>query len=314
MSQMNPTSEVLLELSKALKVKPDYFLKQKKAELGEISFRKRASLTKKDEEAIIEKARDYLERHLELEVLLAIENRFINPLVNDAINNKDDVEKAAYKLRDKWELGMQPITNVIEMLEFRGIKIFLSNEADELDGFSAFAGNNIPIVVVNIRDKSVERIRFTIIHELAHLLLIFNAAIKNEHQSVERLCHYFSSCFLIPSKKLTEMIGGNSRSYIAINELINIKEYYGISIRAIVHRLKDLKIINDNYYQRWVVYMSKTYGAKNEPGIYKGEEKSKYFEQLVSRALSEGFVSISKAASLCNISTNAVRKLFVVHE
>lgn len=314
MGLMNPTTEVLLALSSVLKVKPDYFLKQKQAELGAISFRKRASLSKKDEEAIIEKARDYFERHLELELLLAIESKFINPIANNIINNKDDVEQAADQLRIYWELGMQPISNVVEMLEFKGIKVFLSTEADELDGFSAFTQNNVPLVVVNVNGRSVERVRFTIIHELAHLLLLFNSNIKEDEKTIEKMCHYFSSCFLIPTKKLNEMLGGGPRTYIAINELINIKEYYGISIRAIVHRLRDLKVITDTYYQKWVVYMSKTYGSKSEPGVYKGEEKSKYFEQMVSRALSEDLISISKAAALCNVSTNAIRKLFAVNE
>lgn len=310
MGQMNPTSEVLLLLAKALNVKPEYFLKQKQAELGSISFRKKASLTKKDEEAIIEKARDYLERHLELEFILAVENKFTNPLIDLLIHNKADVEAAADKLREHWELGTNPISNVIEMLEFKGIKVFLINDVDDIDGFSAFTENNIPLVVVNTHNKPIERVRFTIIHELAHLLLIFDAAINEDHKAVEIHCHHFSSCFLIPSKKLKEMIGGNARHYIAINELLNIKEYYGISLRAIVHRLKDLKVITDTYYQKWVIYMSKTYGGKNEPGSYKGIEKSNYFEQMVSRALSEGLISLSKAASLCNISTNAIRKLF----
>jgi Zn-dependent peptidase ImmA (M78 family)/DNA-binding XRE family transcriptional regulator len=310
MGQMNPTSEVLLLLAKTLNVKPEYFLKQKQAELGSISFRKKASLTKKDEEAIIEKARDYLERHIELEFILAIENKFSNPLSDRLINNKDDVEYAANRLREYWELGTNPISNIIEMLEFKGIKVFLINDVEDIDGFSAFTSNNIPLVVVNTRDRSIERVRFTVIHELAHLLLIFDAAIKDDHKTIEILCHHFSSCFLIPSKRLTEMLGANSRQYIAINELINIKEYYGISIRAIVHRLKDLKIITDTYYQKWVIYMSKTYGSKKEPGNYKGDEKSNYFEQLISRAISEGLISLSKAASLYNVSTNAIRKLF----
>jgi Zn-dependent peptidase ImmA (M78 family) len=310
MGLMSPTSEVLSALSKALKVKPEYFLKKKSEELGQISFRKKASLSKKDEEAIIEKARDYVERHIELEFILAIETKFANPLFDFRINNKADVEAAAYKLREIWELGMSPIPNLVEMLEFRGVKVFLVHDIDDIDGFAVFTSNNIPLVVVNIKDKSLERIRFTIIHELAHLLLLLNDSIKSDHRAVEILCHCFSSCFLAPSKGIIEMIGGKFRTYITIKELINIKEYYGISIRAIIHRLKDLQIINDNYYQRWVIYLSKTYGHKKEPGSYQGQEKSKYFEQLISRALSEGLITTSKAASLCNVSTNEIRKSF----
>ena len=122
---------------------------------------------------------------------------------------------------------------------------------------------------------------------------------------------FFASCFLIPSHMLKTMMGGGKRSYIYINELTKIKEYYGISIRAIVHRLRELEIITDNYYQRWVIYMSKTYGSKDEPGKYQGEEALKGFDLLIARGLSEGIISLSKAAVLCNTDINNLRKEYV---
>jgi Zn-dependent peptidase ImmA (M78 family) len=135
--------------------------------------------------------------------------------------------------------------------------------------------------------------------------------LKEDHKLIEAWCHFFSTCFLIPSEMLLKMIGGVKRNYIDIKELVNIKEYYGISIRAIVHRLKELTVITDNYYTRWVVYMSKTYGQRGEPGIFKGEEKAKVFEQLIGRGLAEGIISLSKAASLSNTDINNLRKEFV---
>ena len=56
--------------------------------------------------------------------------------------------------------------------------------------------------------------------------------------------------------------------------------------------------------------MSKTYGVKEEPGVYKGEEKSRNFDQLVNRALAEELISLSKAAVLWNVSINELRKGF----
>ena len=305
---MRPTSEVLIALSKSLNVKPEYFLKKKTIELNHISFRKKASLSNKVEESIIEKARDYIERFLEIENILGVESAFKNPIENFIIKTDEDIIKASNVLRDYWELGNSPIQNVVEMLEMKGVKVYLINESDDIDGVSFLASNQIPVVIINTRLKPVERIRFTIIHELAHLLLKFEDSIEKENKLIEKLCHRFSSTFLIPDNKLVEMIGGEHRGYIAIKELISIKEYYGISIRAIVFRLHQMNIISQSYYQRWMIFMSKTYGQKNEPGSYKFEEKIKLFEQLVIRALSEELISISKAASLMNTSVNNIRK------
>lgn len=309
-AEMNPTSDVLLAISKALRVKPDYFLRRSSLQFGQIQFRKRAALTKKEEDAIVEKVRDYVERYIELEEILNVQNRFTHPLKNFKIEKKNDVEKAADHLRKEWNLGDKPIANIVEMLELKGIKVILIDDVEALDGLAVFTSSGIPIVVVNKKGKSIERLRFTIIHELAHLLLNL-AVLGGSEKMEEEWCHFFSSCFLIPSHMLLKMIGGGKRSYIYINELISIKEYFGISIRAIVHRLKGLNIITDNYYQRWVVYMSKTYGSKDEPGEYKGEEKSKGFDLLIGRGLSEGIISLSKAAALCNTDINHLRKEYV---
>lgn len=308
--EMNPTSEVLLSLAKALHVKPDYFLRKKNLELGQILFRKRAALTKKEEEAIVERVRDYVERYMELEEILNVQNSFGNPLKTFKIQNKQDVEKAANHLRKVWNLGDNPIANIVEMLELKGIKVILVDDVDSLDGLAVLSSTGIPIIVVNKKGKSTERIRFTIIHELAHLLLDLSV-LNDDNKLEEEWCHLFSSCFLIPSDMLRTMMGGGKRNYIYINELVKIKEYYGISIRAIVHRLKALEIITDSYYQRWVIYMSKTYGSKDEPGKYQGEEASKGFDLLIARGLSEGIISLSKAAALCNTDINNLRKEYV---
>ena len=279
LGEMNPSSEILVALAKVLRVKQDYFLKQNEVKLGEIEFRKRAGLSKKNEEAIIEKARDYVERYLEIENILGIKNDFKNPLESDLISTDEDVSKAAEKLRKAWALGTAPISNLVELLELRGIRVILIEDVDEVDGFAAITFSGVPVVVVNTKGRSVERIRFTIIHEVAHVLLKFAASVLENKKILEELCHYFSSCFLLPHEILIKLLSRSKRSYVYINELINIKEYAGISIRAIVHRCRKVGIITESYYQRWMVYLSKTFGAKDEPGHYQGMEKSTYWNK-----------------------------------
>lgn len=306
---MNPSSEVVIAISNVLSLNPDYFLKKKSVELGEVQFRKRVRLAKKHEESIVEKVRDYVERYLEIESILSVESSFVNPLQNFKISNKNDVELAAKEIRKAWDLGTGPILNLVEVLELNGIKVLLLEEVDDFDGLAVLSSKGVPIVAINTKGRSVERIRFTIIHELAHLLLRLDNEAGKDSRKVEVLCHYFSSCFLIPSEKLIKSIGPK-RKYIRIEELISIKESYGISIRATVHRLKELSVVSENYYTRWMVYMSKEYGAKNEPGKYKGEERAKTFDQLINRALAEDLISISKAAAFWNVNINEIRKGF----
>ncbi|MBA7548627.1 hypothetical protein ES705_41092 [subsurface metagenome] len=57
-----------------------------------------------------------------------------------------------------------------------------------------------------------------------------------------------------------------------------------------------------------MIYLSKTFGQKDEPGNYISEEKLKVFEQLINRALAEGLISMSKAAVLLNTDIKELRK------
>ncbi len=306
---MQPSSSVLFALSEALNLKVDFFLKDNFVEFKTVSFRKRKSLPKKDEEAILEKARSYYENYSEIENILGVGNSFYNPVKDIKIKSLNDVEKAANVLRDSWELGSQPISNLIEMLESVGIKVYTIKHTNAIDGVAIDIKGGSPLVIINTADKPLERIRFTIIHELAHSLLKFTEKIQEDDRLLEKMCHYFASCFLIPKARLIKMIGGIKRSYIKINELIAIKEYFGISIRAIVYRLKQIGIITINYHKRWSIWLNKEFGSKNEPGKYIGNEKSNRFLQLIDRAISEELISVSKAASLCNLSVLDIKRM-----
>jgi len=303
---MNPSSKVVMALSKVLNVKPDYFLKKQNIEFGELQFRKQVRFPKKSEESLIERIRDYVERLLEIEKIIGVSDEFVNPLKDMVISERSDVKQATSRLRASWDLGFGSLHNLVETLENKGVKVFLSEEEETFDGLAVMTSQGVPIVAVNTFERPVERVRFTIIHELAHLLLNFSDGVKQDKKAIESFCHFFSSCFLLPENILINAIG-KSRTYIKIDELISIKESYGISIRAIVYRLEQIGVISKTYLKRWMIYMNKEYGKKNEPGTYKGEEKSKRIYLLVNRALAEDLITTSKAAALLNTDINKIR-------
>jgi Zn-dependent peptidase ImmA (M78 family)/DNA-binding XRE family transcriptional regulator len=289
---MKPTGEVLIALAKALDVKPDYFLKESAIELAAVAFRKKAKLSPKQEDSIKEKVKDFLERYLEVELLLDIKTQFKNPVKNTTINEVEDVEATAVKLIKGWNLGFDPIPNVIEMLEDNGIRVIEIDAPEEFDGLSTFVGE-IPVVVIN-KNYSVERKRFTALHELAHLVLnIAKGADK------ERICHAFAGALLLPDDCLEKLIG-DKRNNIAPGELVSIKEQFGISVQAIMMRAQLKGIIDKNSASR---FWKSIAGNKKEEGLgsYEGKEKSYRFEHLVFRLAAEDVVSMSKAANLAGV-------------
>ena len=293
---MKPSSDILVALSNALNVRPDYFYRNEKIKLENVEFRKLKRLSAKEIDQIKANTIDFLERYFELEDLLGIDKVFENPVSKIEIRTNDDIELAASNLRDKWNIGSNTIPNVIELLEDHEIKVFEINVEDGFDGLSTFA-NGIPVIVLN-KGMQKFRKRFTALHELAHLVLNFPEGEFSEKE-IEKKCHAFAGAMLIPKLAFIEEFGSH-RSNVFMKELMIMKENFGMSMQAIMARARNLDLISQATYQEFFKTFSKLGFRKEEPGDYNGEEASLRFTQLILRAVAEEIVSLSKAAALSN--------------
>jgi Zn-dependent peptidase ImmA (M78 family)/DNA-binding XRE family transcriptional regulator len=300
--QVTPDSSMISLLSEALRVRPDFFYSETDVNFGQIEFRKLKRYSAKEKARIIEITRDILRRYIELEEILGIQTQLQNPLKGIAIaqeNAKRDVEKAAAALRQAWKLGSDPIANAIELLEDNHIKVIEIDSSVELDGFSTYINDQVPVIVLNKNklDQNPDRKRWTALHELGHLLL--DDLAKLPEKDKESLCHYFAGALLFPEEVIKAELG-ERRTRLSFHELGALKQQYGISMQAIVYRAKDLDIISDNYYKQFFFMFSQMGYKKKEPYKYQGYEKSNRFSQLLFKALAEELISMSKAAALNN--------------
>lgn len=293
-----PDAEKINWLSKALNVSSDYFFRSTKIELTDVEYRKLSKMPKKEAAIINEKTKEYLSRYLELEEIIGVQNKFENPFENsETIVNYKQVNNAADMLRDKWSLGSGPLFNIVELLEDKNVKVVKLDVDEDFDGLQTFVNGTIPVVAFNIRKANKpDRIRFTLLHELAHLLLKFGNITERQK---ETLCHQFSGALLLPEETIKAELGEH-RNKLSTLELGNIKKQYGISMQAIVMRAKACGIINEHYTKQFFFFMRQMNWRIDEPVEYKGVEESNRFEQLLFRALIEDQISMSKAASLSN--------------
>ncbi|MFW6131599.1 MAG: helix-turn-helix domain-containing protein [Candidatus Aminicenantaceae bacterium] len=297
---MKPSSDVIIRLAEALDVKPEYFYRKKSIELSNMQFRKRANLPEKTLESLKQRTIDFLERYIELENILGISDKFENPLKDFLIESLEDVEKSAFELRNAWKLGLSPISNLLEILEEQGIRIFEVQNIDDFDGLSAQIGD-IQVIVIN-KDLPTDRIRFTAAHELAHILCEFPKS-----KQKEKLCHTFAGAFLFP-KKVMERELMKKRKQISIWELEELKKIYGISMQAIVKRANILGLVSDFYYRNFQSMLNKEGWKKKEPIAYEGREEAIRFSQLLHYAVNEEIITLSRAAELANKQIIDLRK------
>lgn len=298
-----PGSGVLIALAKALGVSVEYLTSEQDFVLEAVEFRKK-SITRKREQTIVQaRVIDLLERYISVEGLLSLPSvewdkprEAPYPVVADL----SEVEQAAISLRTHWDLGRKPILSVVELLEECGIKV-LALELSDIGGLTAYVrrGNKAidAVIVVNL-NHSGERQRFTLTHELGHLVLTVDDKVDSE-----KAAQRFAGAFLMPADAVRTEIG-RRRTSIGWSELFNLKRVFGVSVQAIVYRCRDLGIINDVLYTRLFRDISR-FGWRSppyrEPQPIKPESPSR-FERLCSRALAENVISEAKAAELLGMS------------
>ncbi len=303
-----PSSDILIGLSRALKVRTEYFFRPEPVALEGIEYRKRSSLPKKRLDAITHEVIDQIERRIELENLFPQSPVKAFATVDDlpqSIEEMGGIEVVAERVRDAWELGFDPIPDLIDVLETYGIRVFMIDaDADnKFDGLAARV-SGMPIVVVG-RHWPGDRQRFTLAHELGHLMLEGRlAADLNE----EMACNRFAGAFLFPRASVQQEMGEH-RNAVELKELGLLKEEFGLSMAGILYRARDLGIISPAYRDDLAkLFRFKGWHIK-EPGRDYPAEKAHIFEQLVFHALAEEYIGESKAAELMNMSLTQFRRV-----
>ena len=300
----NPSSAVLIALANALGIGVDYFFRNVNVNIGEVDFRKQATFGKKKQEVLKEKVREYLERYIEIENILNLDYKFKNILENENINSLDDIEELSIKLRENWNLGIDPIDNIIEMLELKNIKVLLVDDDKKFNGLCGKVNDEEShyfIVLNNSKELKSDRKRFTALHELAHLVLPDNDL--NEEKVSDR----FAGSFLFPKESVISEFG-EKRTKISIEELAQIKQKYGISIAGIIFRLRQLNIINEAMFKRfWIRNRTSKFDEKYP---LEKEIKTTRFQNLLAHAYSEEFISLSKLSELSGLSVDDALKKY----
>lgn len=292
-----PSSEILIKISKAFNVKVSELFKepQKELEIKEINYRKSSKFTLKNKGIVEEITKEKLQKYLEVEDIIPYKknNNISIEQLYFTINSLDEIEENVVIVRDKLKLGLDPISNMINLLEALGIIVIFIDTIKGFDGKEGLVNNKPFIIVAN--DKPGDRQRYNLAHELGHLI------VKFDNLDPEQVANYFAGAFLIPRESLLNDLG-EKRKKLSLFELENLKRKYKVSMQSIIFRAHQLGIINEYEKTRLFKQFSMLGYRKNEPVNIEKEETFK-FENMICELVSEGYISESKAAEYLNIRT-----------
>jgi Zn-dependent peptidase ImmA (M78 family) len=232
---------------------------------------------------------------LGVEEIIGLQTQFRMPEIERRFQSLEDIEKVALELRKFWQIGLDPIENLVEIIETQGIKVGIVQGADHFDALTLMANGTIPVIVVK-DGLPGDRQRLSIAHELGHLILELPEGIDEEKAAFR-----FAGAFLVPEPAARRELG-DRRQRLDYYELHMLKHKYGMSMQAWIHRANDLNILSSAGASSMYRRFSMSGWKQQEPGDTYPSEKTDRLERLVMRTLTEELISEARAEELLGTS------------
>ncbi|WP_268836937.1 helix-turn-helix domain-containing protein [Rhodococcus erythropolis] len=226
-----------------------------------------------------------------IEVDRWISARYILPEVDIQTFVGEEPRLAARLLRGIWGLGVKPLPNLVQLCESRGVRVYsLPPFADAVDAYSIWSGE-APFVFL-ARDKTPERIRFDLAHEIGHLVLHSDEG--GETTAQEREADTFASEFLMPSASIIEYLRHNPN----IDELLAARDSFKVSAMAMTFAAHKAGRMTDWAYRQSCIELSQRGFRRGEPGGMSNYEMSRVFPQVLKVGRSGGARAIASDLQL----------------
>ncbi|KXJ59109.1 MAG: hypothetical protein AXW12_18775, partial [Thalassospira sp. Nap_22] len=158
---------------------------------------------------------------------------------------EDEIEHIAEEVRRYFGLGLGPISNVIRLLESRGVLVCrMQIPGEKIQAFSFWSGNR-PFIFMASDKSSAARARFDAAHELGHLCMhrwVSPEDIddKARLKVIEAEANRFAGAFLLPRKSFT-----NEVYTPRVEAFVDLKSRWKVAIQAMIYRCKDLGLFDE---------------------------------------------------------------------
>lgn len=293
-----PELDRLEQLAVALKFPRDFFLDEEAIEQIEadaVSFRAMSKMSATLKYMAIGAGT------IAIQLNAWIENKFQLPAPDlPELGRNIDPEAAAEALRNYWRLGEQVVSNMVHLLEAKGVRVYsLAIEAKEVDAFSMWR-DGTPFVFLNTQ-KSAEHSRFDAAHELGHLIMHRHG--QPHGQEAEKEANAFASAFLMPEKS----IRAKQLYFPTLDSLVKAKKYWKVSVSALNYRLHALGFTTEWTNRSLCIQISQAGYRSSEPNEVQ-RETSQVLDKVFNALRTEGVTKADVAREL-KITTYEIDEL-----
>lgn len=300
--EREPNSEVCKIIADALNVPWTELISRsdKTPVFNHLSFRKKQKASKKDVELLKMEIENKCSERISLMNIVGLLNfKAFKPK-----KLSFDISASSNAKTIRSILGLPstgPIYSVTNVLEHAGVIVLSFDCSEEIDGINGLV-NNIPYIFFNSKIRTVERQRFTLVHELCHLFFN-NDEEKMSEKDVEKYINQVAGNVLIPDEDIYSIFGKTNRN-ITVYLRNNIAKQYKIAPSCLLNRLLEAGVVTEIYRKNYFIFLNRNGGRSLEKSLLdpaNDSEQPTIYTQQVYLALSEELISASRAAEFLHV-------------
>lgn len=186
--------------------------------------------------------------------------------------------RAAWMSRAALGLGPQePIGNLVRTLERHGIlAAAMPLASDKHSALATWCGDEFEHPFLGVfPTASPERQRFSVAHELGHLVM--HHSHRLDLRNVEREADQFAAELLMPALAMRREI----RTPVTLTELVPLRARWGVSLSALVRRAHELELVTDRQYRHLFSQISARGWRVVEPPSGRQAEQPRGFRKMI---------------------------------
>jgi Zn-dependent peptidase ImmA (M78 family) len=195
-------------------------------------------------------------------------------------------EHVAQMVRAAWGLPRGPVRNLADVVEAAGgIIVLMELDTPKIDAVSQRAVGLPPVFFLDAA-KPADRSRFTLAHEIGHIVM-HRTPSPNAEEEADR----FAAEFLMPANEIKSDLQN-----MTIAKAAAMKLQWRVAMQAIIRRAKDTGAISPGSYQSLCVRISQLGYRKNEPNRLE-PEAPKMLRRIIDLYLKERAYTVSELSS-----------------
>lgn len=205
--------------------------------------------------------------------------------------------EAAAAVRRAWRVPDGPLPDLIGLIESAGIPVIPLNSFHEKQSATSHRGRWFDWMIAYNDSHPASRQRFTIAHELGHIVLDHDASMATDDEAAAQMEHdadAFASALLMPAESARRELRTPNFA-----RLVLLKQRWHVSIAFLIRRALDTEMIDPPRRQGLEIELSTQPGGRRREPAEFDQESPSLVRRLIGALESDGLSTAAVANMMC---------------